>query len=121
MMIQRELNDPRVTGLPSITRVKVSQDLSYADVYVSVMGTTSQQKLTLAALRHSAGMMRGRLTRDLSLREAPYIRFHLDDNLKKEIEVLELLHKVAEENAEIDRQRADQGEAAEGDEGDSGQ
>ena len=31
-MILRDLQDPRLTGLPSITRVKVSPDLSIAEV-----------------------------------------------------------------------------------------
>jgi ribosome-binding factor A len=62
MIILRELNDPRLTGLPSITRVKVSGDLSIADVYVTVMGTEGQQTAALNALRHSAGLMRTRLT-----------------------------------------------------------
>ena len=39
MIIMRDLDDPRIAGLPSITRVKVSDDLSVADVYVSIMGT----------------------------------------------------------------------------------
>ena len=49
--------------------------------------------------------MRTRLTSALTLRVAPFLKFHLDENLKKELEVLELLRKVAEENAELDRQR----------------
>ena len=42
-IIMRELNDPRLVGMPSITRVKVSPDLSIADVYVTIMGTEGQQ------------------------------------------------------------------------------
>ncbi|HEY7087001.1 MAG TPA: 30S ribosome-binding factor RbfA, partial [Tepidisphaeraceae bacterium] len=42
-IIMRELSDPRLTGLPSITRVKVSPDLSIADVYMTIMGTPGQQ------------------------------------------------------------------------------
>src|SRR5438067_774368 len=90
-IIMRELNDPRLVGMPSITRVKVSPDLSIADVYVTVMGTPGQQTAALNALRHSAGMMRTRLTKALTLRQAPYVKFHMDENLKKEIEVLDLL------------------------------
>jgi ribosome-binding factor A len=109
-IIMRELNDPRLTGLPSITRVKVSSDLSVADVYVTVMGSEGHQNAALNALRHSAGMMRAKLTKSLTLRQAPYLKFHLDENLKKELEVLDLLDKVAQENAEIDRKRAEQQE-----------
>src|SRR5688572_27046919 len=106
LIIMRELNDPRLQGFPSITRVSVTEDLSIADVYVTIMGTPGEQTAALNALKHSAGLMRGRLTRSLSLRVAPYIKFHLDENVKKEIEMQELLQKVHDENEELDRKRS---------------
>jgi ribosome-binding factor A len=111
-IMMRELNDPRLTGMPSITRVKVSPDLSVADVYMTIMGTEGQQNAALNALRHSAGMMRTKLTKLLSLRQSPYLKFHIDENLKKELAVLETLRVVAEENAELDRKRAEAAAAA---------
>jgi ribosome-binding factor A len=104
MIILRELNDPRLTGMPSITHVKVSPDLSVADVYVTVMGTEGQKTAALNALRHSAGLLRTRLTHEISMRVTPFLKFHLDENLKKELELLDALRKVAEESAELDRQ-----------------
>jgi ribosome-binding factor A len=106
MIIMRELNDPRLTGMPSITRVKVSDDLSIADVYMTIMGTPGQQNAALNALKHSAGIMRSKLTKSLTLRVAPFLKFHIDENLKKELAVLDLLRKVEEESAEADRRRA---------------
>lgn len=96
-IIQRELNDPRLPVLTSVTRVKISEDLTVADIYVSVMGDEGKQTAALNALRHSGGMIRGRLTRALSLRIAPLLRFHLDENLKKELAVLDLLRQVEKE------------------------
>jgi ribosome-binding factor A len=107
LIIMRELHDPRLTGLPSITRVNVSADLSVADVFVTIMGTPGQQTAALNALRHSAGLMRTRLTKALTLRVAPYIKFHFDEDLKKELEIMELLDKVRRENEELDRKRAE--------------
>jgi ribosome-binding factor A len=109
-IIMRDLHDPRLerTITPSITRVKVSDDLSIADVYVTIMGTPGQQTAALNALRHSAGMMRTKLTGVLTLRVAPYIKFHIDENLPKELEMLDLLDKVSAENAELDRKRAEE-------------
>jgi ribosome-binding factor A len=105
MIILHELSDPRLVGLPSITRVKVSPDLSTADVFVTVMGTPGQQTAAINALKHSAGMMRTKLTHALTLRVAPFIKFHLDEDLKKEIALLDLLRKVSDENSELDRKR----------------
>jgi ribosome-binding factor A len=106
-MILRDLDDPRLVGFPSITRVKLSPDLSVADVYVTVMGSAGEQTAAVNALRHSAGLMRTKLTHSLSLRQAPYLKFHLDEDLKKELAILEALRVVAEENAELDRRRAE--------------
>jgi ribosome-binding factor A len=108
----RELSDPRLTGMPSITRVKVSDDLSVADVFITVMGTPGQQTAALNALKHSAGLMRTRLTKQMTLRIAPYLKFHIDEELKKELALQELLQKVADENAEIDRRRAEEARSA---------
>ena len=110
MIIMREISDPRLTGMPSITRVKLSDDLSIADVFVTIMGTPGQQNAAINALRHSAGMMRTKLTKVLTLRVAPFIKFHFDENLKRELEVLDLLRKVSAENAELDRKRAESGQ-----------
>lgn len=113
-IMMRELQDPRLSSvLPSITRVRVSEDLSQADVYITVMGTPGQQSAALHALQHSAGLMRTRLTKSLTLRVAPFLKFHLDEHLKKELELLELLRKVSEETAEVDRKRAAAGETTE--------
>ena len=116
-IILRELHDPRLIGFPSITRVKVSEDLSIADVFVTIMGTPGQQTAALNALKHSAGLMRTRLTKSLSLRVAPFIKFHIDEDLKKEIAVLELIRKANEEvrqrsgeESNIDESQADQQE-----------
>lgn len=109
-IMMRELNDPRLTGMPSITRVKVSPDLSVADVYITVMGTPGQQNAALNALRHSAGLMRTKLTDHLTLRQAPYLKFHIDENLKKELAVLDLLRKAREENEELERKRGERAE-----------
>jgi ribosome-binding factor A len=110
MVIQRDLHDPRITGLPSITRVKVSEDFSVADVYLTIMGTPGQQSAALNAIRHSAGLMRTKLTKVLAMRSVPYLKFHIDENLRKEIEVLNLIEKARGELEELDRKRAEQGE-----------
>jgi ribosome-binding factor A len=106
-IILHELSDPRLQGLPSITRVKVSPDLANADIFVTVMGTPGQQTAALNALQHSAGLMRTRLTRSLSIRQSPFLKFKLDEQAKKEIAILELIRKASEETAELERRRAE--------------
>lgn len=105
--LMREASDPRLEGLLiSITRIRVSDDFGFADVYVSIMGTPGQQTAALNALKHSAGVMRTKLNKALSIRQTPYLRFHVDEQLKKELETLDLLERVRLENEEADRRRA---------------
>lgn len=106
MVIMRELNDPRLVGLPSITRVKVSDDCSIADVYVSVMGTEGKQTAALNALKHSAGLMRTRLTKVMEIRQVPFLKFHLDEGLKKEMAILETLRKIELERQQTEAEKA---------------
>ena len=87
-------------------RTYVHHDGRTGDVYITVMGTPGQQTAALNALKHSAGLMRSKLTKALTLRQAPFLKFHFDENLKKELAIMDLLHKVALENAELDEKRA---------------
>lgn len=100
MIIMREIDDPRIKMVPGITRVEVAEDLSVANVYVTIMGTPGQQTAALNALKHSAGMMRTRLAKMLSIRQTPFINFKIDEGHRKEIEMLELLHKLEVERRE---------------------
>jgi ribosome-binding factor A len=99
-IIRREIDDPRVKFMPTITRVVVTEDLSMADVYVTVMGSAGQQTAALNALKHSAGLMRSRLAKMLTIRQMPFLRFQFDESARKEVEMLELLHRL-----EVERQQ----------------
>ncbi len=112
-IIMREISDPRVDLMISITRVSVSEDLGVADVYVSIMGTPGQQTAALNALKHSAGLMRTKLTKSLTMRQTPYLKFHIDERLKKELETLDLLERVRLEQEQTDRERAERRAAEE--------
>lgn len=114
-VIMRELDDPRLQGaLPSVSRVKVSDDLSVADVYVVLMGSQGKQAAALAALRHAAGMMRSRVGKALATRTVPLLRFELDEAYRKEMEVLELIRKAKAElpEGQDEPRQADQAEQA---------
>ena len=101
-MLLRGLDDPRLEGtLPSVTRVKVSPDLATADVYVTLMGSAGKQKAGLAALQSATPRLRGALGKGMRTRVLPQLRFHHDEQLAKELAVLDLLRKN-----ELERERA---------------
>ena len=49
-IISFEIKDPNVTGLISVTKVKVTTDLKYAKVYVSILNAKNTNQ-TLEGLR----------------------------------------------------------------------
>ncbi|MBM3288649.1 MAG: 30S ribosome-binding factor RbfA [Candidatus Hydrogenedentes bacterium] len=92
------VKDPRV-GFVSVMGVKMSPDLAYADVFVSLFGTESEKKSSLAGLRRSAGWMRREIGKHLRMRVTPELRFTEDTTLD---EAYRLEEKFKEIHAERD-------------------
>mgnify|MGYP000222532277 CR=1 FL=1 len=83
--ISRGLNDPRIRGLVSVTRVTVDPDLSEARFSISVL-PEKDGKLAVQGLQSAAGLLQKRLRESLSLRRVPRLVFLLDDSLKRQAE-----------------------------------
>jgi len=116
-LLLSKLADPRVDpARTSVTRVTVPEDLLTATVYVSVIGTDSEQRTTVRALQHAAGHMQELLSRQIRLRHTPVISFALDEKFKKTLETYSLIQKAMDDIHEKERRRA---EAASGE--DTGQ
>ena len=84
-LIHLELKDPRLGGLVTISAVKVSPDLGYADVYVTVMGreleddqSEDAHQESLEVLNKASGFLRQELSRRIKTRITPRLRFHYD-------------------------------------------
>jgi ribosome-binding factor A len=75
-LLRREVRDPRL-GMVTLTEVRVSNDLSYARVYYSVLGADPQLAQTI--LESAADLLRGPLGRALGLRHSPELRFVPDE------------------------------------------
>ena len=93
-LLQREIKDPRVSGLTSITAVEVAADLSAAKIFVSVMGTEEERAGTMRALERASGFVRSRLGDELTIRHVPEVTFHLDRSIERGDRVLALLNQL---------------------------
>ena len=80
-IITFDIKDPNLTGLISVTRAKVTPDLKYAKVYVSILNAKSVKE-DLAILKKSSGLTRSLLARRMNLRITPEIIFELDDSME---------------------------------------
>ena len=95
-ILQRKLRDPRVSAMVSVTDVEVTHDLSFAKIYVSIMGSAPECAQTLEALGHAAGFVRHELGTRLGLREVPEVRFIHDQSLDRGARVEDLLKRLRE-------------------------
>ena len=92
-LIREELNDPRVSGTFSITRVEATRDLRYAKVYVSVLEEDKQNDM-IKALKGAAGFLRRAMGEALSLRYTPELQFIADKNIAYGIHIADVLKQV---------------------------
>lgn len=81
-IIGTELKDPRLSALISVTGVRVSRDLRYASIYVSIYSGEGKKEQALQALERATGFVRGEIGRRIRLRFVPEISFHLDNSLE---------------------------------------
>ena len=95
----REVKDPRVSGLISITNVEVTSDLRFAKISVS---TLESEKLadTIKGLRSAAGFLRRELGARLNLRHTPQLQFVPDDSIAYGAYILDMLNHVKPANPE---------------------
>ena len=90
-LIARQIKDPRVAGVISITEVSASSDLRSARVYVSVMGLERDQQEALVGIRSAASFLRRELRERVNLRHTPHLTFLLDDSIQEGDRVLRLM------------------------------
>lgn len=81
-VVMNGLKDPRVSPMTSITDAKVTPDLKYCTVYVSVLGGEQELEETLEGLRRASGYLRSELARTVNLRITPELRFVPDRSLE---------------------------------------
>jgi len=96
--INNHLNDPRIEGLVSVTRVEVAADLRIADVYISIFGLerTSGNK-TFEAITHARSRIQSLVADRLRSKFCPVLRLHRDEGFKKTMETMKLIDKAVSE------------------------
>jgi len=84
LLIQSEIRDPRV-GMVSVTGAKVSRDLSYAEVFVTILGKNSDEDIieSIKALNRASGFLRSLIAKNTNLRTTPKLSFTYDNSLNR--------------------------------------
>lgn len=94
-IIQRQVKDPRISGIVSVTDIDLSADYGHAKVFVSIYGTDEQKENTMEAIEDSTPFVRKEVGRRIRLRHVPEIEFKRDDSLERGSRITSLIDKIS--------------------------
>lgn len=93
-MLINGIKDPRINSMVSVTDVEVTSDLSYAYIYVSILG--GDEESTLQGLKAAESYIRREIGRSIKIRHIPQIIFKVDDSLIKGMYMDNLIKQVSQ-------------------------
>lgn len=100
-LLLREIKDPRLSGIVSVTAVEVTEDGSYATVYISKLAGKASEEISaeekedvLAALRSAKGLIRHEIGKQIKLRHVPDLLFKMDTSLEYGRHITKLIHEL---------------------------
>lgn len=117
VLIRDEINDPRLTGLVTISEVKVSPDLGYADVYVTILEPSQDggmnidaHRESLTVLKNAAGFLRTELSATMKTRTTPRLRFHYDEVTAHGNRMMNLVNEAMQktDKSNVDKSNVDE-------------
>ncbi len=101
-LIRKEIKDPRIVPLTTtISYVKVSKDLRYVTVYISVLGDDEKKRETMNGLDSAKGFLQNKIGKMLKIRFTPELRFKLDDSLLKGDNIIYKLKEIVDNDDEV--------------------
>ena len=106
LILEGKIKDSRVNSFLSITKVKVSNDLSYADVYVSDIRGEIKEKAA-EGLQSAAGFIQSQLGKDMHIRKIPHLRFHMDTSIGESFDLIKKIEKISHGGKEDTEEKKD--------------
>ncbi|MDR1837777.1 MAG: 30S ribosome-binding factor RbfA [Treponema sp.] len=94
LILEGKIKDKRVNPFISITKIDVSNDLSYADVYVSDIRGKNVEKGALG-LQSAAGFIQSQLGSSMHIRKIPRLRFHADTSIGDSFDLIKKIEELA--------------------------
>jgi len=103
-IIYRKINDPRIKFV-TITRIKISSDLKYANIFVTIFNDEEQQKKALKGLKNATKFIRGELGKGLKLRYVPNIKFIIDEDLEHHYKLLKIIAEISDQQLNLKKDK----------------
>lgn len=99
-LLLRQVRDPRLSSLVTVTRVEVAPDLSLAKVFISVLGGEEERGRVMAGMASASGYLRRELAHRFRLRRTPQLLFLSDESIQKGVETSQLIKRVSGEEGQ---------------------
>jgi ribosome-binding factor A len=96
LIVENRIKDPRVDSFLTVTRVDVSRDLSYADIFVSSYKSEAGLAKGVEGLQCAAGFIQSQLNKTMHLRNTPRLRFHPDLGVRDGFELVQKIDSLLE-------------------------
>ena len=93
-LLIRQIKDPRLQGVISITRVETSPDMRTAKVFLSVMGDPDTRQSALEGIQSAATFLRRELRPRLVLHHTPFLKFTLDQSMEDANQLLQIMNDI---------------------------
>lgn len=102
IILQREIKDPRLGMMVTVSGVEVSRDMAYAKVFVTFLNDQDEDavKNGLKALKEASGYIRILLGKAMRLRIVPELTFFYDNSLIEGMRMSNLVSNVIRNDAE---------------------
>ena len=92
-LVQQEIKDPRL-GLVTISAVKLSKDMSHANIFFTILNDEQSVEETLKILDGASGFLRHELAKRMQLRIVPHVHFKYDESIAYGNELSSLINKA---------------------------
>ena len=99
-LLLTEVKDPGIPVMTSVMEVRMSSDLTHANVFLSVYGTQQEKQECMKALERASGFIRHEVAQRIKLRVAPELHFKLDESIEKGMDLMNLIDRTIKEDKE---------------------
>ncbi len=107
-LLLREIKDPRLSGIVSISAVDVTEDGSFATVYITKLGNKASEETTeeeknevLAAFKSAKGLIRREIGHQIKMRHVPDLVFKMDTSLEYVRHISKLIDKLGIDKSDV--------------------
>ena len=98
-----DVKNPKVKGMVSLTKVRVTEDLKFADLYFTILsmdGAEVNKARVEEGLNEIRGFLRKKVSEELDLRFIPEMRIKIDDSIEHAVKISKILDDIKKQQGE---------------------